>query len=162
MKKILATLLTLSLLLTASTTAFAYDESTFSGYGQTELTASAISTYTVTIPSTVNLTYGQGEVTVTNADIADGYEIEVVASNLNSNGGIDMTHTTKEGVTTTCYLMTADGTSVTSENPVIVTIKDTQISNGSAYTYFWGELPANAKAGTYTGTMTYNLYCSQY
>lgn len=162
MKKLLASLLTMALLLSASTTAFAYDDSTYSGGGESEITAFAYNTYTVTIPATIDFTHGQGDVSVTNADIDTGYEIEVVVTNLNSNGAIDMTHKTKSGVTSQCYLTTANGIGVSSENPILATIKDTEISSGSAYTYFWGQMDTNAAAGSYSGTMKYSLYCSKY
>lgn len=90
MKKMLSTILAIVMVLSLSTTAFAYDESTYSGDGQTELTASAYSTYTVTIPASINLTNSQGDISITDANIADGYEIEIVATNLNASGGIDM------------------------------------------------------------------------
>lgn len=162
MKKIFATILSMAILISASTTAFAYDEGTYSGSGESQITAYAYSTYSVTIPATINLTNGQGDVSVSNADIDTGYEIEVVVTNLNENGHLDMTHNTKDGVTSECILMNANGRSVGTEEPILATIKDTDISKGSAYTYFLGQMIDGASAGSYTGTMRYALYCSRY
>ncbi len=156
MKKLLALLLSFTMMLATSTTAFAYDGN-FTGYGEAELTAYAYSTFNVTIPSTVDLTYGGGQVIVSDADLDSGYQVVITVTNLNSNGRIDMTHKTKSGVTSECELV-----NVTSENPILAVIKDTDINDGNGYANFSGHMIDGSAAGSYTGTMQYNIYCDPY
>lgn len=156
MKKIFALLLSCTLFLSLTTVAFAYDGN-YTGCGETELTAYAYSTFNVTIPSTVDLTYGGGQVIVSNADLDTGYQIVITVTNLNANGGIDMTHKTKSGVTSECYL-----NNVTTENPILAIIKDTDIQDGNGYSDFFGQMADGAAAGSYSGTMQYNIYCDPY
>lgn len=156
MKKLLALLLSATMLLSFSTTAFAYDGN-YIGYGEAELTAYAYSTFDVTIPSTVDLTYGGGQVIVSNADLDTGYQVVITVTNLNANGRIDMTHKTKSGITSECVL-----NNVTTENPILAIIKDTDIQDGNGYSDFFGQMIDGAAAGSYSGTMQYYIYCDPY
>lgn len=156
MKKIISLLLCFTLLLSLSTTAFAYDGN-YTGYGESELTAYSYSSFNVTIPSTIDLTYGGGQVMVSNADLDSGYQVVIVVTNLNANGRIDMTHKTKSGVTSECIL---DNVSI--DSPILATIKDTDIMDGYGYADFFGQMVDGASAGSYSGTMKYNIYCDPY
>lgn len=156
MKKFLPILLCATLLLSSPTTAFAYDGN-YTGYGEAELTAYAYSSFNVTIPSTVDLTYGGGQVVVTDADLDTGYQVVITVTNLNANGRIDMTHKTKSGVTSECIL-----NNVTADNPILAVIKDTDISDGYGCANFFGQMADGAAAGSYSGTMAYNIYCDPY
>lgn len=161
MKKIYAFILSCVLLLSVSTTAFAYDGN-YTGWGESELTAYAYSSFTVTIPATVDLTHGGGQVIVSDADLDAGYQVVVTVTNLNENGNIDMVHKTKEGITSECSLSNSMGT-LSAENTILAIIKDTDIqSDGNGYADFFGQMVGGSKAGGYTGTMRYNIYCDPY
>ena len=92
MKKILVLCLTLVLLANCATTVFAM-ESPCSGSGESEVTAHLYSTYSISIPATIDANMGTAEVTVSQANLEEGYAINVYISNLNEKGGITLTHT---------------------------------------------------------------------
>ena len=86
-------LLSLTLLASLSTTAFAaeyWDES--AGSGKSEVYAHLYSSYTVTIPATIDLRNGEmGAVTVSDANIESGYSVKVYT--INKNIVVILSHT---------------------------------------------------------------------
>ena len=165
MKKILTALLCATLTLSTVTTSFAFNEGEIEGYnsaGQTEVTAYAYSTFNVSIPAKIDISnMGGAEIAVTDADIDSGYQVQIFVTNLNENGNLNMTHKTKSGVTSELILNGTNGT-LTSDYPLLASFKDTDIYDGNASTYFSGQMMDGAKSGSYTGTMTYSVYCNKY
>lgn len=163
MKKLLALLLSVVLMLSMSVHAFAYEIDDYYSEGETTLQEYVYSSFNLVIPATIDLSQGNGEISVTDADFDAGYQLEVVVTNLTEDGYIEMTHTTKEGETAYCTLINvATQQMLNSTNPVLATIKDTDILNGSATAYFTGDIITKAAAGNYTGTMTYTIYFGTY
>lgn len=163
MKKLLALLLSVVFMLSMSVTAFAYEYDDYYSEGETTLQEYVYSSFNLVIPATIDLSQGNGEISVTDADFDADYQLEVVVTNLTEDGLIEMTHTTKEGETAYCSLI--NGTTqemLNNDNPLLATIKDTDIVDGAASVYFSGDIITKASAGTYTGTMTYTVYFGKY
>lgn len=164
MKKILALCLTLVLLMSCATTVFAVED-TCAGSGETEITAHVYSTYTISIPATIDLTeVVMGEVTIADANIESGYKVDVFATNLNNNGGITFTKIDDAMYEITCMLTNIEqNMCVTAEVP-LVSFYDTELTTwGSTATkYFDIQVPDYARAGYYSGTMTYSFSCNPY
>lgn len=160
MKKILALCLSIVMLLSLSTTVFAaeyWDES--AGNGQTEIKAHIYSSYTITIPATIDLSNGeQGEVKLSNPNLEPGYQINVYCTNLvDSAVRLEKVGASGEGIN--CYLSRSDGYAVSNDDPLLVSFRQEDITNMDNYKYFsithdeWG------MAGDYTGIMEYTFCC---
>ena len=155
MKKILARCLSVVMLLSLSTTAFAaeyWDES--AGKGETEVHAHIYSSYSISIPAAINLSNGeQGAVTLSDANIEEGYAVNVYCTNIHENG-IRLQHVKDATSSVVCVLTDVDNSiQYTSETP-LVTFVQNDFENGEITKYFGMHLMDNiGKAGEYVGTM---------
>ncbi len=161
MKKVLALVLSLVLMLGTATTAFAANEP-YQGYADMPVTAYSYGSFYLSIPESVEFTNyvnNSCRIAIGEYDIDTTDSIIVTIGNLNSNGSITMTHNTKEGVTADLWIYTD--------------YEMTQYYQGSAFplaefTYdylesnegrdefeFYAKLDDNAKAGRYTGTIQF-------
>ena len=162
MKKILALCLSIVMLLSVSTTAFAaeyWDES--AGSGETEVYAHIYSSYSISIPATIDLRNGeQGAVTLTEANIESGYEVNVYCTNI-EDGGIRLHHVDNENNGITVVLMTEDKLyNYTADTP-IASFVQSEITSESLTKYFAMEIMDKWNtAGDYVGVMEYSFECS--
>ena len=164
MKKILALCLTLVLLANCATTAFAAED-TCAGSGETEITAHIYSTYTITIPATIDLEAGtRGEVTITDANLESGYKVDVFATNFNNNGGITLTHRDNSMYEITCMLTNIEQNMCATAEVPLVSFYDTEVPTwgDTATKYFDIQVQNYGLAGHYSGTMTYSFSCNPY
>ena len=162
MKKLFAICLSLVLLATCTTTAFA-TEDTSAGSGQTQVTAYRYSNYTITMPATVGVETGNmGSVTISDACIESGYKVDVFITNLNIEGALTLTH--ENGIYgTDCWFTNIEAnTGASSESP-LVSFYDTDLDPfGTATKYFEVHIMPFGNAGYFSGTMNYSFSCSPY
>jgi len=160
MKKIISLCLSIIMLLSFSTTAFAaeyWDES--AGSGESQVYAHIYSSYSISIPATIDLRNGeQGAVTLTEANIESGYEVNVYCTNLESNG-ILLYHTENSSISITCMLTDVDNTIQYDSNTPLVTFVQDDYFQGAITKYFGMHIMDIAKAGDYVGTMEYSFCC---
>lgn len=162
MKKILALCLSIIMVLSLSTTALAaeyWDES--AGNGETEVHAHIYSSYSISIPATINLSNGeQGAVTLSDANIEEGYAVNVYCTNIHENG-IRLQHINDATSSVVCVLTDVDNSiQYTSETP-LVTFVQKDFENGEITKYFGMHIMDNiGKAGEYVGTMQYSFECT--
>lgn len=160
MKKIIALCLSAIMLLSLSTTAFAaeyWDES--AGNGQTEIKAHIYSSYTITIPATIDLSNGeQGEVKLSNPNLESGYQINVYCTNL-VDSAVRLEKIGVSGESINCYLTSSDGYGVSNDNPLLVSFRQEDITNMDNYKYFSINYNKMGMAGDYTGIMEYSFCC---
>ena len=146
MKKLFALILTVCLLASMSTTAFAANTTG----GETEISFNVDPTYTVTIPATVSL---GNEITVSaeNVRVNKGSQVVVSMEDVNGNA---FTMTSTEGYTFV-YSVTANGTAVSSGANVLTVNPDTA-HEGNVTLKF--EKPGQAiYAGNYSGQVTFTV-----
>ena len=158
MKKLLALCLTIVLLANCATTAFAM-ESPCSGSGESVVTAHLYSTYIISIPATIDANMGTAEVTVSQANLEDGYAINVYISNLNEYGGITLTH--ENGVDQIQCLFQNTEMNCALGGGVPLVSFDSALFSGTdtAAKTFGMELAGLSEPGEYSGTMTYYFSC---
>lgn len=162
MKKIFALYLSIIMLLSLSTTAFAaeyWDES--AGNGESEVYAHIYSSYSISIPATIDLSNGeQGAVTLSDANIEEGYAVNVYCTNIYENG-IRLQHVKDATSSVVCVITDTDNRiQYTSEMP-LVTFVQSDFENGEITKYFGMHLMDNiGKAGEYVGTMQYSFECA--
>ena len=159
MKKVLCVLMCAVLLLAMPMTAFAAD-TPYSGQGSSTITYKSYSTCTVSIPETIEITGAPTEIVVTNPNIETGYCINVYVTNLNNENGIYLYHDEfGESITQTCvFTNNTIGGAVSQDNPLLATIE----GSGDLADVLYGDFTASimaidAKAGSYTGTMQYEI-----
>lgn len=158
MKKLLTLCLTLVLLANCATTAFAL-ESPCSGSGESVVTAHLYSTYTISIPATIDANMGTAEVTVSQANLEDGYAINVYISNLNEKGGITLTHTNGTDEILCMFQNTELNCAVGGNVPLVSFGAGSFYGTDTAAKTFGMELYELSKPGDYSGTMTYYFSC---
>lgn len=162
MKKILALCISVIMLLSLSTTAFAaemWDES--AGSGETEIYAHIYSSYTITIPATIDLREGgQCEVKLTNPNIEPGYQINVYCTNITNDNAIRLENVNVDGEGINCYLTNVDGMAVTVDDPLLVWFKQSDIINEETIKYFSMTYDRMGMAGDYSGIMQYSFECA--
>lgn len=163
MKKLLALCLSLVLLATCTTTAFAYEDSC-AGSGETEILAHLYSTYSISIPATIDLTAGMtGEVTIIDANLESGYKVDVFVTNLNQSGAVTLTHINDSTSKIDCMLTNIEQNMCASSEVPLVTFYDTEFTTSNTATkYFDMQVAPFGLAGQYTGIMTYSFACSPY
>lgn len=162
MKKIIAICLSIVMLLSFSTTAFAteyWDES--AGSGETEVYAHIYSSYSISIPATIDLRNGeQGAVTLTYANIEDGYEVNVYCTNFSENG-IKLYHVDDAGISIDCIISDTEFSYNYDCNTPLATFVQSDFSNGEITKYFGMQIMNDiSKAGDYVGVMEYSFECS--
>lgn len=161
MKKILALCLSLILLTTCTPTVFAYEDS-FAGFGEMEIIAHVYSSYSISIPATIDLTAGMmGEVTILDANLEEGYKVDVYATNFNENGAITLTNTANSFLTIECRLYNLALSQFASPEVPLVTFNSFEFDgNNTATKNFDIQFAPVGSAGIYSGTMTYSFQCS--
>lgn len=162
MKKILALCLSIIMLLSLSTTAFAaeyWDES--AGSGETTITGHIYSSYQITIPATISLDYEftQCPVTISQSNIENGYAVNVYCTNLVDSTIVLQREDGADSIR--CYLTNEDGYSISNDNPLIVSFVQSDITNGDSVTkYFTATYDKWGLPGDYSGVMQYSFDCS--
>lgn len=162
MKKILALCLSIIILLSLSTTAFAaeyWDES--AGSGETTITGHIYSSYQITIPATISLDYEftQCPVTISQSNIENGYAVNVYVTNL-ENGAIRL-ELDNANESIYCHLTNEDGYGLTGDNTLLVSFQQSDITNGDSTTkYFTLTYDKMGLPGDYSGVMQYSFDCS--
>ena len=143
----------LALILTASVSVTAFAEDLSAGSGEIEIQAHIYSHYTISIPEIIDLRNGDmGEVTISDADIEDGYSVKVFLTNATSPNGITLTHT--NGISTIeCSIINIEENTIATENIPIVSFANSDIK------YFSLQPETFGKAGDYIGTMQYRFEC---
>lgn len=156
MKKVIAIIMSLILILSVSVTAFAEDLS--AGNGESEIKAHVYSQYTISIPAVIDLRNGDiGQVTIDNAMIEDGYAVKVFV-NVEDFGGIRLVHTNGTDSIHCNFSNTENGMVANSENP-LVTFVNGDLQQGTATKYFNVQAENYGTPGDYTGTMQYSFEC---
>ena len=164
MKKILALCLSIIMLLSLSTTAFAaefWDES--AGNGETTITGHIYSRYQITIPATISLDYEFTEcpVTISQTNIENGYAVNVYCTNITDDNTIRLEHVSIPGEMINCYLSDSSGYAVGVDNPLLVSFRQSDIINGDSVTkYFNLTYDKWGMPGDYSGVMQYSFECS--
>ena len=162
MKKLIAICLSLILLATCAPTAFAMGD-TSAGSGEVQLSAHRYSSYTITMPATIDLDMGnQGIVTITDANIESGYKVDVFVTNLNLEGAVSLVHTNGMATMDVWFRNIEENKGATAEVP-LVSFRDTEVENyGTLTKYFEMDAMYYGTAGYYCGTMTYSFSCNPY
>ena len=164
LKKILALCMAVMMIATCTTTAFAYEDSS-AGSGETQILAHVYSSYLITIPATIDLSQTtSGEVTISEANIEDGYKVDVYITNLNQGGTLTLKNVSDDSFTIDCTFTNSEmDTAVFTDIP-LVTFYDTELDVGyqTATKYFDIQVNASGIAGDYEGTMTYSFSCNPY
>jgi len=164
MKKFIALLLSLTMLLSLTLTSHAeeYVVEDMVGYGQTEVLAHIYSRYTITIPATIDLREStQGTISISGASLEEGYQVDVFCSNIDSNcNGIIMYNVNNNSQTTTCAIKDENGFYMDSNTP-IATFTQADITSYNTIRSFQLELSSfDTVAGDYTGIIEYRFDCS--
>lgn len=155
MKKLLAICLSLILVASFATPVFAYE-----GTGEVEITAHVPSTYSITIPATMDAYMGSGEVTINGANLEDNYQVDVFVLNVNGVGEIPLTHT--NGVDKViCVLRNRELGTINETTPLVSFSAEEMQDTYTKTKYFDMEVLNVGKAGRYSGTMVYAFYCAE-
>lgn len=166
MKKILALVLALVLMLGCTTTAFAASEPQ-QGMAEMEVTAYSYGSFFFSIPETIdftNMVNNRCIITIGEYDLDTLDYICISIGNLNNNGCITMNHNTKEGITADLMIFKdyeMQNQYIEPSQPLIkVSYADLE-SNVSDQYDFYAKLSENAKAGGYTGTIQFYTSITQ-
>lgn len=166
MKKVLALVLSVLMIASFSTTAFAAEtEDAYAGSGELQITGHVYSSYTISIPATINLSEGTiCEVTANDAYIEEGYSLDVCVTNLNESGLITLKHVTNQYASTECSIVRYTDSGEIAQTPYdapLVSFVASDFPNGtSCVKYFGLEISQWGTPGDYTGTMTYSFSCN--
>ena len=160
MKRIVTFCLSMVMLMALCMTAFAtefWDES--AGSGTSQIYGHIYSSYTITIPATIDLRNGeQGSVTIENGNIESGYAVNVYCTNIGENG-IKLNHVEKN-TSVECALMSADGLTRFDSNTPFASFTNDDISAQTTTKYFRLQITDRwMSAGDYVGTMEYSFRC---
>lgn len=162
MKKIICSLIAVLLVIACM---FSVNAAEYNGYGggynvgEGEITAYGhqYSKFTIEIPETVN-TDGYNPISVDDADLESGYAVQVAVTNFNENHCITMTNTDDNNITADMQL---SGNITNNEYPsIIAQFTQEDITDGSASCDLTATMDYDSHSGTYTGTVTYVVYCT--
>ena len=160
MKKILCMLMCAALLLAVPMTAFAAD-TPYSGQGTSTLTYKSYSSCTVSIPETIEVSSMETpvEIVVTNPNIETGYCVNIYVTNLSEHGYIPLCHDEfGEMVAIECMFTNLEKQSVVYSGTPLASIQGSSISSDVFYGQFAvSVMSMDARAGSYTGTMQYEI-----
>ena len=165
MKKIVSILMSIALLASMATTAFASEQYQDGNmiYGDTDISIHIYSTYLITIPAIVGSSMGtSGTVEITNAYLEDGYTVDVYATNLDETGSLVLNHINKSGKHAKITFVNAENNfPATAENPLVTfTSEDLERNETSEYgkTFYVNVDDFNA-AGDFAGVLSYTFAC---
>ena len=166
MKKILALVLSLVLMMGTATTAFAANDQYY-GTGYMEATAYSYGTCEFEIPATTDfssMNVGGCTVRITSWDIDTTDTIIIMIDNANEGGGVTLNHNTKEDVTAELFIYRdsnlQDKYTNDYANPLwSFPYEDLEQLAHPEFT-FYGRLDDNARAGGYTGTIQFAFIIS--
>lgn len=156
-KKIISAFMAIVMLFSVSTSVFAMDGNS----GNIAVTAEGYSTFTIYIPETFDLTQtDRCEIGLSNASIADGYVINVLATNLDANGYLELEHSTSSSKHAYCMFTNPQTLDTLSQsNNILYTFCPNNIVDGSSSGYFTGAVAYCEAVGSYWGNMTYTVEC---
>ena len=149
MKKLLALILAIALLLSLSVTAFATDYNT-EGEKGTTVTYTVAPAYTVTIPQNVTIDGNATTISAENVVVEKGRYVSVTLADSN-----DFTVATEQGATLT-YTVTANGENIAAGDEILA-VNPTDSATGTATVTFDIDESDIKYAGTYTGTATFTV-----
>ncbi len=159
MKKLIAVIMAMVLMSSVSVTAFAAEDFS-AGSGETQIMTHVYSHYSITIPATIDLRNGEtGQVTVSDANIEDGYSVNVFVSNTEEFGGIRLIHKDGSSSINCSFLNTENNMLANSENP-LVSFANSDIEQGTATKQFDIQAETYGTPGDYSGIMQYFFECS--
>lgn len=128
--------------------------------GNTTVTYTQENSYTVSIPATTLSSTAQTSQTVsaTSVDIAPGYCLQVTIQGI-EDGKVTLTRSDERATTTATVSTDADGLSIIDRDTVIAefTGNSTAFANGTTGMLYFSAISSGTRAGTYTGTITYQL-----
>ena len=171
MKRFISLCLVLVLACTMSVTAFAESYGTTSNtepyywYAETTLSGQIYSSCTVSIPETVYTGAGySGSVEISNADIESGYEVVIRVTNLSETDTIILSNANNDK-TIGCSIKTFEKT-LTRQDNVLSKFRDEVLTDTdrTVSAEFQALITENvgAKAGTYNGTMQFEVMIEPY
>lgn len=159
MKKILALVLSLVLMLGCTTTAFAANDP-YEGGCDMPVTAYSYGSFYLYIPENVDFTGSLGgecllSIGEYNLDLTDSISVSI--GNFNSEGAITMTHKNRDGVTTDLYIYKdyqMQERYSDSAFPIFTATYD-ELEQGKKDFYVYARLKDDAPAGRYNGTIQF-------
>ncbi len=158
MKKLIAIIMAMVLMLSISVTAFAAEDLS-AGSGETEIKSHVYSHYSITIPATIDLCNGEiGQVTISDAMIEDNYSVKVFVTNIEEFGGIKLAHTNGTYSINCSLLNTENNMLANLENP-LVSFENSDLQQGVSTKYFDIQAENYGMPGDYTGIMQYSFEC---
>lgn len=166
MKKVLALVLSVLMIASFSTTAFAAEtEDAYAGSGELQVTGHVYSSYNITIPATINIQdTPMCEVAVNDGYIEEGYSLDVYVTNLNDSGLLSLKHITDPYASTDCSVLRYEGDStvnVTTPNDPIVSFTAADFPSGTSCVKYFGLVISQwGTPGDYTGIMKYSFSCN--
>lgn len=157
MKKVIALITTIVLMMSVSITAFAEDAS--AGNGESEIRTHIYSSYNITIPAVIDLANGNtADVQLSNAMLEDGYSINVYVTNTEPSGSIRLMHT--NGINSIeCTFSNIESNMMASNDNPLVTFNKSDIVESSATKQFEINAESIGVPGNYSGTMQYSFEC---
>lgn len=126
--------------------------------GSITVTYNEASSYEVTIPATsLNSTKVQ-TVQATSVNIAPGLKLQVTVTGL-TNGVLTLTRDDEQATTTTTVSTDADGQYPIGGDTVIAEFagRSNECINGTTGKLYFSDVSANTAAGSYSGSITYQL-----
>ena len=173
-KKFISLCLVVVLACTMSVTAFAESYGTTNNttpyywYSESTLSGQIYSSCTISIPETVYTgEHSTNEIAISNADIESGYEIVIRVTNLSETDTIILNNANTEK-TIGCTIKGQNDDMLTRQNNVLARITDVAFSGNGNTTNATASFKAlitehtGATAGTYTGTMQFEVMIEPY
>ena len=162
MKRILALVLSMVLMLGTTTTAFAANYP-YEGGCEMPVTAYSYGSFYLYIPENVDFTgYMGGDCVLSigeyNLNVTDSISVSI--GNFNSEGAITMTHANKEGVTTNLFIFKDSQMQETyrdSATPIFTATYD-ELEQGKKDFNLYAKISDDASAGRYNGTIQFYTY----